>query len=114
MAKPKTQEEWTEQIQRDISGNQVFIYAKGEKNAPECGFSHRAMEVFNKLGVDYQVRNILSDPLLEDALCAVTRWETTPQIFVGGEFIGGSDIVTEMYESGELKTLIEQTRSAAS
>ena len=106
MADPKTIEQWAEQIRKDITDNHVFVYAKGEKNAAACGFSHRVMEVFNRLGVDYEVRSIFSDPNLRPALVAFSQWPTTPQIFIGGKFIGGCDIVTEMYESGELQKLL--------
>jgi monothiol glutaredoxin len=105
-------EEWTEQIKRDVAEHPVFIYAKGEKNAAMCGFSHRVMEVFNRLGVDFEVRNIFAHPNIRPALCAYTDWPTTPQVFVGGKFIGGCDIVTEMFQSGELRTLLEETPSS--
>jgi monothiol glutaredoxin len=103
------QQDWTEQLKRDVKENRVFIYAKGEKNAAMCGFSHRVMEVFNRLGVDYQVRNIFSDPGIKPALTAFTNWPTTPQVFIGGKFVGGCDIVVEMYQSGELQKLLEET-----
>ena len=114
MTQPTTPEEWTEQIKRDIAGSRVFIYAKGEKNAAMCGFSHRVMEVFNHLGADYQVRNIFTDPLIRPTLCAFTNWPTTPQVFVDGKFIGGCDIVLEMYQNGELQKLLEESKPAAS
>ena len=113
MTSPQTPEEWTERIEQDIAQNRVLVYAKGEKNAAMCGFSHRVMEVLNTLGVDYAVRNIFSDPALRPALCAFTKWPTTPQIFVGGKFIGGCDIVVEMYESGELQKLLTEAESPA-
>lgn len=112
--RPKTQEEWIEQFRRDVGEHQVFIYAKGEKNAAMCGFSHRVMEIFNRLGVDYEVRNIFSDPQIRPSLVAFTSWPTTPQVFIGGEFVGGCDIVTEMYENGELHKLLEQPPPSAS
>jgi len=101
-------EEWTEQIRKDISENRVFIYAKGEKNAAMCGFSHRVMQIFNAVGVDFAVRNIFNDPNIRPAVCAFTNWPTTPQVFIDGEFVGGCDILTEMYQSGELQKLLEK------
>ncbi len=106
MNQPRTEEEWIEQIKRDISAHRVMIYAKGEKNAAVCGFSHRVMEVFNRLGVEYEVRNIFDDPLLRPTLCKFTDWPTTPQVFIDGRFVGGCDIVTEMVEAGELQKLL--------
>ena len=113
MEEPRSLEEWTEQIKQDISANRVFVYAKGEKNAAMCGFSHRVMEIFNHLGVDYAVRNIFSDPNIRPAICAYSNWPTTPQIFIDGQFIGGCDIVTEMHQNGELAQMLEQAGSEA-
>ena len=100
-------EEWTEQIKQDISSSRIFIYAKGEKNAAMCGFSARVMQMFNALDVPYEVRNIFADPNIRPAVCAFTNWPTTPQVFIDGKFVGGCDIVTEMFQSGELKQLVE-------
>ena len=107
MSVPTTLEDWTEQIKKDISENRVFIYAKGEKNAAMCGFSHRVMQIFNTIGVDFSVRNIFSDPNIRPAICAFTNWPTTPQVFIDGQFVGGCDILTEMFQSGELQKLFE-------
>ena len=104
---------WAEQIKKDISENLIFAYVKGEKNMAACGFSHRVMEILNRLGVDYQVRNVLVDPIIRQAVSAHTQWPTIPQVFVAGEFIGGCDIVTEMYESGELQQLIDRETAKA-
>ena len=106
-------EEWTEQIKQDISEHRVFIYAKGEKNAAMCGFSHRVMQIFNGMGADFAVRNIFSDPNIRPAICAFTNWPTTPQVFVDGQFVGGCDIVTEMYQSGELQKLLEEPAASS-
>jgi len=102
----------TEQIKSDVAGHPVIVYAKGEKNAAMCGFSHRVMEIFNRLEVDYDVRNIFADPMIRPALCAFSNWPTTPQVFIGGKFVGGCDIVIEMYESGDLQKLIDENRPA--
>ena len=103
MNQPSNLEQWTAQIQQDVAGNRVFVYAKGEKNAAMCGFSHRVMSIFEQMGVPYEVRNIFADPDIRPAVCAFTDWPTIPQIFIDGQFVGGCDIVTEMYENGELK-----------
>jgi monothiol glutaredoxin len=102
------QAQWTEQIKKDIAEHRIFVYAKGEKNMAMCGFSNRVMEILNRLGAPYEVRNIFSDPELRPSLCAFTNWPTTPQVFVDGNFIGGCDIVTEMFQNGDLQKLIEQ------
>jgi len=103
---------WKEQIEKDISENLVFVYAKGEKNMPMCGFSHQVMEILNRLGVDYQVRNVLTDPVIRQAVSAHTDWPTIPQIFIGGKFVGGCDILTEMHQSGDLAKQIEEARAS--
>ena len=113
MSEPKTAEDWTEQIKKEVAENHIFVYAKGEKNAAMCGFSHRVMEILNQLGADYSVRNIFSDPLVRPTLCAFSNWPTTPQIFIDGKFVGGCDILVEMFENGELKQLIQSTKPTA-
>ena len=112
MEQPRSIEQLTEQIRQDISTHHVFIYAKGEKGMAQCGFSHRVMEIFNALDVPYEVRNIFSDENIRPAVCAFTNWPTTPQVFIDGKFVGGCDIVTEMYQNGELQKLVEQTAQA--
>jgi len=112
-AAPRTIEQWTEQIRNDVSSHRVFIYAKGEKRAAMCGFSARVMQVFEELGVPYEVRNIFADPNIRPAICAFTSWPTIPQVFIDGEFVGGCDIVTEMYRSGELQKVLEANTSAS-
>ena len=114
MSQPRTHEEWIEQIQRDVSENRIFVYAKGAKNAAMCGFSHRVMEMLNTLGVDYKVRDIFSDPLIRPALVAFSEWPTTPQVFIGGKFVGGCDIVTEMSQNGDLQKAVEEAAPQAS
>ena len=106
MEAPRTIEEWTEEIRRDVASHRVVVYAKGEKHAAMCGFSARVMQVFEELGTQYEVRNIFADPNIRPAICGFTSWPTIPQVFVDGQFIGGCDIVTEMYRTGELQKLL--------
>jgi len=113
MNPPTNHQEWVEQIRRDVAEHPVFVYAKGEKNAAVCGFSHKVMELFDRLGIDYGVRNIFTDPLIKPALVAVTDWPTTPQVFIGGKFVGGCDIVVEMAASGELQELLDEASTSA-
>ena len=113
MTEQTGQQNWSEQFKRDVEQNHVFIYAKGEKNAAACGFSHQVMQVFNELGADYAVRNIFSDPGIKPALTAFTNWPTTPQVFIGGKFVGGCDIVVEMYQNGELQKLLGEAKPAS-
>ena len=102
----RTIEEWTDQIKKDVGENRVFVYAKGEKNAAMCGFSAQVMQILNHVETPFEVRNIFADPNIRPAVCAFTNWPTIPQIFIDGQFVGGCDILTEMYQKGELqKTL---------
>lgn len=104
---PRTPEEWTKWLDAAVHAKRVVMFAKGEKNAAMCGFSHRAMQVLNACGVDYDVHNVLAHPGMREALVQYSNWPTTPQIFVDGQLIGGSDIVMEMFQTGELQRLLK-------
>ena len=93
-------------IEEAIRDNKVMLFMKGTPQQPACGFSMRASGALNALGVQYAALDILPDPRIREQLSAVSGWPTIPQLFVSGELIGGSDIVLEMYESGELAELL--------
>jgi monothiol glutaredoxin len=93
-------------IQSAISENPVILFMKGTPEEPACGFSARTVQVLEALDQPFAAVNILPDPQIRQELSAVTGWPTIPQLFVGGELVGGADIVVEMYESGELHTLL--------
>lgn len=94
----------TKKIDEQVKGNKVIIYMKGTAQFPQCGFSARACAVLNEAGAkNFASVNVLEDDDLWGALEEYTQWPTVPQIFINGEFIGGCDIVTEMYETGELQ-----------
>ncbi len=98
---------WTpDSIKKIVTENLIVLFAKGTKEQPMCGFSHRAIQVLNLVGEPFEVVNIFDDPSIRPALVEYSSWPTTPQLFVNGELIGGSDIVMEMYESGELQTKV--------
>jgi monothiol glutaredoxin len=98
-----------------IDENEVILFMKGNPEAPACGFSARAVAVLNELGKPYAAVDILPDPRIRQELTAISDWPTIPQLFADGELIGGSDIVMEMFESGELaETLgVEQPEAAS-
>ena len=96
-----------EQIQKDISENKIMIFMKGSKDAPQCGFSAAVVDVFKRLGVPFQTKNVLADPALRDGIKVFSNWPTIPQVYVKGEFIGGCDITLEMYKNGELQELVK-------
>ena len=95
-----------EQIQQDIDTHQVVLYMKGDKTAPQCGFSGQVIQILNSVCVDYETRNVLADPILRDGIKEFSDWPTIPQLYIKGEFVGGCDIVTELYRSGELQKLV--------
>src|SRR5688500_18454409 len=98
-----------DQIRRDITSNDVVLYMKGTKDAPMCGFSAVAVQVLTRLGVpNFKDVNVLADPELRDGIKQFTDWPTMPQLYIKGEFVGGSDIMREMYESGELEQLLTE------
>ena len=97
----------TEDIKKTVSEHQIVIFAKGSKEQPICGFSHRAIHFVAQLGRPFEVVNIFDDPSIRPALVEAYGWPTTPQVFVGGELIGGSDIVMEMFETGELQQKVD-------
>lgn len=94
------------EITKTVSDNDVVLFMKGTPTFPQCGFSSTVVQVFDYLGVDYSAVNVLENPAIRQGIKDFNNWPTIPQIFVKGEFIGGCDIVREMFESGELRTML--------
>jgi monothiol glutaredoxin len=101
-----TNDEIRDFIENAIEDNPVMLFMKGTPDQPACGFSMRAAAALNALGVKYAALDVLPDPRIRQELSAVSNWPTIPQLFVDGELIGGSDIMLEMYENGELAKLL--------
>ncbi len=99
-------------IKREITENPVMLYMKGTAMFPQCGFSARVVQILNHVGVPFATANVLEDPDLRDGIKQFSNWPTIPQLYVRGEFIGGCDIVTEMFQSGELEPLLKQATPA--
>jgi len=98
-----------EQIKSDISANDIVLYMKGTKTMPQCGFSATVVEVLKRCGVEeFKDVNVLADQEIREGIKQFTNWPTIPQLYVKGEFIGGCDIVREMYQSGELEALLKE------
>lgn len=96
-----------DQIHQTVTGNPVVLYMKGTASFPQCGFSGRAVQILKACGVDQFVSvNVLEDAEVRQGIKEYSNWPTVPQLYVNGEFIGGSDIMTEMYQSGELQALL--------
>ncbi len=97
-----------DQIRETVTTNDVVLYMKGTRDMPQCGFSSRVAGVLNFMGVDYVDVNVLADPDIRQGIKDYTDWPTIPQLYVKGEFVGGSDIITEMTLSGELDALFDK------
>ena len=96
-------------IKDTVTSNDVVLYMKGTPDAPMCGFSAVVVQVLDRLGVkEFKAVNVLADPELRQGIKEFTDWPTIPQLYVKGEFMGGCDIIREMYESGELQTVLEE------
>jgi monothiol glutaredoxin len=97
-------------IKKQVSGNKVVLYMKGTPDFPQCGFSANAIGILRECGVnDPFTVNVLENPDIRQGIKDYANWPTIPQLYVNGEFIGGSDIMMEMYQSGELRKLLEKS-----
>ena len=103
-----------ERIKTEIDANPVMLYMKGNAMFPQCGFSAKVVQILSHIKVPFQTANVLEDPELREGVKAFSNWPTVPQLYVKGEFVGGCDIVTEMYLSGELETLLTDKGIAVS
>jgi len=92
-----------QRIEQLISTSPVFVFMKGNKLMPQCGFSNNVVQILNSLGVAFETFDVLSDMEVRQAIKEFSEWPTIPQVYVNGEFMGGSDILIEMYNSGELR-----------
>jgi len=101
------------EIDREVKSNAVVVYMKGTPRFPMCGFSAATVEVLDELGVPYKAVDILADGAKREGVKLYTKWPTIPQVFVGGKFIGGCDIVREMHAKGELAALVKAATAAA-
>ena len=93
-------------IEEDIKSNNILLFMKGNKMAPQCGFSAQVVQILNNVGIEYETRDVLQDEELRQGIKEYTNWPTIPQLYVNQEFVGGCDIITEMFQSGELQKLI--------
>jgi monothiol glutaredoxin len=96
-----------ERIRDAINSDKIVIFMKGNRSFPQCGFSAATVEVFEELGAPYSTVDVLADQEVRDAVKTYSNWPTIPQVYINGKFIGGCDIVRELYESGELGTLVK-------
>lgn len=99
--------ELKEHIEQLINGHKIVVFMKGSKMMPQCGFSNNVVQILNVLGVPYQTFDILADPEIRQGIKEYSNWPTIPQVYINGEFVGGCDILIELYQSGELQQLVE-------
>jgi monothiol glutaredoxin len=90
-----------------VGNNEIVLFMKGTALFPQCGFSSRAIAILDRLGAQYETVDVLQDPEIRQGIKAYSDWPTVPQLYVRGEFVGGSDIMMEMFESGELQQLLK-------
>ena len=90
-----------------VEQNKIVIFMKGTKLMPQCGFSNNAVQIMNTLGVPFETVDVLSDPEIRQGIKEYSNWPTIPQVYINGEFVGGSDILIEMYQDGSLQETVE-------
>lgn len=99
--------EVTEKIENLIKKNKVFVFMKGTKLMPACGFSNNVVQILNSLGAPFETCDVLEDYEIRQGIKEYSSWPTIPQVYINGEFVGGSDVMIELYQKGELQQLVE-------
>ena len=94
-------------IDQLVKENKIMVFMKGSKLMPQCGFSNNVVQILNTFGVPYETFDVLVDPEIRQGIKDYSEWATIPQIYINGEFVGGSDIAIELYQSGELEQMVE-------
>ncbi|MCH9844474.1 MAG: Grx4 family monothiol glutaredoxin [Alphaproteobacteria bacterium] len=95
-----------QEIQQLIDNNQIMLFMKGTPDAPQCGFSNMVVQILTHLGVEYQAQDVLVSDEMRQGIKEISDWPTIPQLYIKGQFVGGCDIVREMFEAGELQELL--------
>ena len=101
--------ELKEKIDSLVQKNKIMVFMKGNKLMPQCGFSNNVVQILNTLGVPFETLDILADQEIRQGIKEYSNWPTIPQVYINGQFVGGSDILIEMYNKGELQELVEVT-----
>ncbi|MEH2043841.1 Grx4 family monothiol glutaredoxin [Nostoc sp.] len=99
--------ELKDKIDSLLQENKILVFMKGNKLMPQCGFSNNVVQILNTLGVPFETVDVLSDPEIRQGIKEYSSWPTIPQVYLNGEFLGGSDILIEMYQKGELQQKVE-------
>jgi monothiol glutaredoxin len=101
--------ELKERIDTLVEENKIMVFMKGNKLMPQCGFSNNVVQILNTLGVPFETLDIIADQEIRQGIKEYSNWPTIPQVYINGQFVGGSDILIEMYNKGELQELVEVT-----
>ena len=96
-----------ERIDKLVNDNKIMVFMKGNKLMPQCGFSNNVVQIMNVLGVPFETFDVLADPDIRQGVKEYSNWPTIPQVYLNGEFLGGSDILIELYQSGQLQETVE-------
>ncbi|MBD2310328.1 Grx4 family monothiol glutaredoxin [Desertifilum sp. FACHB-1129] len=96
-----------EKIDSLVNQNKILVFMKGNKLMPQCGFSNNVVQILNALGVPFETVDVLADPDIRQGIKEYSNWPTIPQVYINGEFVGGSDIMIELYQKGELQEMVE-------
>jgi len=96
-----------ERIDQLVQSNAIMVFMKGNKLMPQCGFSNNVVQILNVLGVPFETYDVLSDPDIRQGIKDYSNWPTIPQVYLNGEFLGGSDIMIELYQNGKLQEMVE-------
>ncbi|MBN3886594.1 MULTISPECIES: Grx4 family monothiol glutaredoxin [unclassified Nostoc] len=99
--------ELKDKIDSLLQQNKILVFMKGNKLMPQCGFSNNVVQILNTLGVPFETVDVLSDPEIRQGIKEYSSWPTIPQVYINGEFLGGSDILIELYQKGELQEKVE-------
>jgi monothiol glutaredoxin len=96
-----------EKITKLVTDNKIMVFMKGDKLMPQCGFSNQVVQILNILGVPYTTVDVLADQDIRQGVKEYSNWPTIPQVYINGEFVGGSDVLTELYQKGDLQQMVE-------
>ncbi len=100
-----------DKIKQQVTGNGIVLYMKGTPQAPQCGFSGKSVQLLQACGAEFASVNVLADPEIRDGIKQFSNWPTIPQLYIKGEFIGGCDIITDLYQKGELQKLVASAKA---
>lgn len=99
--------ELKERLDNLVNQNKILVFMKGNKLMPQCGFSNNVVQILNTLGVSYETIDVLEDSEIRQGIKEYSNWPTIPQVYINGEFVGGSDVLIELYQQGELQQIVE-------